>query len=124
MLLPVKIFVFLFEHVKYIRFVELCRGDGCRPPPNLVGPIVGSLCGILVVALIGVFLVWFCLRRKHKKKKEVPMPPAIKYIEQPPLYTGAISTTDSQSRLYGMTPTRNDSISSLHYYEKINYSEP
>ncbi len=52
------------------------------------------------------------------------MPPAIKYIEQPPLYTGAISTTDSQSRLYGMTPTRNDSISSLHYYEKINYSEP
>jgi hypothetical protein len=47
---------------------------------------------------------------------------SIKYIEQPPLYTGAISTTDSTSKLYEISPSRRDSINS-HYYEKINYNE-
>jgi hypothetical protein len=50
------------------------------------------------------------------------MTPPIKYIEQPPLYTGAISTVDSTSRLYGMSASRKDSIDS-HHYEKINYNE-
>ncbi len=116
------IILFFFDHIKMIYFVEVCRGDGCRPPPNLVGPIVGSLCGILAVALIAVFIIWFYLRRKNKKTKELPSTPSIHYVEQPPLYTGAISTTDSSSRFYGTSPSRNDSIDS-HLYEKINYGE-
>lgn len=102
--------------------IESCREDDCRPSPNLVAPLVGSLCGVFVVALIGVFIAWFYFKRKNRKAKEVSKIPEIKFIEQPPLYTGAISTTDSASRLYGMSSPRNDSISS-HYYEKINYNE-
>ncbi|CAF2397170.1 unnamed protein product [Rotaria sp. Silwood2] len=101
---------------------EACHGDDCRIHPNLVAPIVGSLCGILAVALIGVFIIWFYLRRKYKKTKDTPMTPAIKFIEQPSLYTGSIGTTDSTSALHEVSPTRNNSINS-HYYEKIHYNE-
>jgi hypothetical protein len=104
---------------------EHCLGDDCRPPPNLIPPIVGSLCGLVVVALIGVFILWYYLRRKTKLSKEIPKTPAINFIEQPALYTGAISTTDSTSKLYGMSASaaRHDSISSQHYYEKITYND-
>jgi hypothetical protein len=88
----------------------------------LIGPIVGALCAIFVIAIIGVFIVWFYLRQKSQKTKEMPITPPINFIEQPPLYTAAISTTDSTSRLYGMSPLRNDSIAS-HHYEKIVYND-
>ncbi|CAF2778741.1 unnamed protein product [Rotaria sp. Silwood2] len=91
----------------------------CRLHPNLVVPIVGSLCGILTVALIGVFIIWFYLRRKYKNTKEIPMTPSIKFIEQPSFYTGPVSTTDSTSVLYEVSPARNSSINS-HYYETIH----
>ncbi len=91
-------------------------------PPNLVGPIVGAICGVIGIVVIAVFLIWFCFKRKNPKSKEVSKKPEIKFIEHPSLYTGAISTTDSKSRLYGMSPTRNDSITS-HYYETVNYNE-
>ncbi|CAF5155485.1 unnamed protein product, partial [Rotaria sp. Silwood1] len=36
-----------------------CHGDDCRSTPNLVGPIVGSICGILEIVFIGILIAWF-----------------------------------------------------------------
>ncbi|CAF3945145.1 unnamed protein product [Rotaria sordida] len=99
---------------------EPCEGDDCETTPNLVAPIVGSLCGILLIALISIFIIWFYLRRKYKKNQ---IKPTINFIEQPSLYTGAISTYDNRSKLYGTSLPPNDSISS-HYYEQIQYNQP
>ncbi|CAF5000136.1 unnamed protein product [Rotaria sp. Silwood1] len=101
---------------------EPCHGDDCQSPPNLVGPIVGSICGIILIALITIFIIWFCLRRKYKKKQINQMTPTIKFIEQPSLYTGALSTNDSTSKLYDISSSQNNSISS-HHYEQIHYNQ-
>lgn len=107
--------------MKSVYFAEPCQGSQCKSPPNLVGPIVGSISGILVIALIGVFLVWIYYKRKYRKTEEVPKEMKTENIEQPPLYTDTISTTDNSSRFYGISPSINDSIDS-HLYERINYN--
>lgn len=96
-----------------VLIVERCQGSQCESRPNLVGPIVGSICGILILALIAVFLVWIYYKRKYRPTREVP-----KEIEQPPLYTGTISTTDTSSAFYSTTPLPDES----HFYERINYN--
>ncbi|CAF3085611.1 unnamed protein product [Rotaria sp. Silwood2] len=101
---------------------EPCQGDDCQAAPNLVAILVGSLCGIFGIVLIGIFITYFCLRRKYKKTQINHLTRPINFIEQPSLYTVAISTNDSTSKLYGILPSKNDSISS-HYYEQIHYNQ-
>ncbi|CAF0869265.1 unnamed protein product [Rotaria sordida] len=36
---------------------EPCEEDDCQSPPNLVGPVVGSLCGIVLIALIVILII-------------------------------------------------------------------
>ncbi|CAF1347547.1 unnamed protein product [Adineta steineri] len=97
-------------------------GDDSHSSLNLIGPIIGAVAGILVSVLISVFIICLYLKRKARKTPVISKTPDVKFIEYPSLYTGAISTADSTARLYGMSPTRNNSITS-HYYEKINYNE-
>ena len=112
---------FSLDHLACLFIVEICQGRQCQPPPDLVGPIVGSICGILGFALIGIFAVWIYYKRKYRKTEKIIVQPVTKYIEQPPLYTGTISTTDSSSRFYETSPIQDDSIDS-HIYEGINYN--
>ncbi|CAF1425283.1 unnamed protein product [Adineta steineri] len=98
------------------------EGDDSHSSLNLIGPIIGAVAGILVSVLISVFIICLYLKRKARKTPVISKTPDVKFIEYPSLYTGAISTADSTAKLYGMSPTRNNSITS-HYYEKINYNE-
>jgi len=56
------------------------------------------------------------LRRKRVQPKEIPQVSSIRYIEQPPLYTSAVSTANSIAPLYDT-----NSIADSHYYERIDH---
>lgn len=92
--------------------IDHCEGPNCRSGPNLVGPIIGIVCGIVVSALLGAFLIWFYFKQKSRQKeKEISKIAEIKSVEHPSLYTDTISTTDNLSRTYSMNS---------HFYEKIH----
>ncbi|CAF1604668.1 unnamed protein product [Rotaria magnacalcarata] len=99
-----------------IYLIEPCQGDNCR-----LTSIVGSICGILGILLIGILIRWFCLRRKYDNEKINQKISTVKYIGEPPLYTDAISTDETKPNHYGIQSSINDSINS-HYYEKIHYN--
>ncbi|CAF0947723.1 unnamed protein product [Adineta steineri] len=71
----------------YFLWIESCQGENCQSSRNFVIPLVISLIALILIIILGIFVIWFYLRRRrNRNEKEILKDSSPQSIDQPPKY--------------------------------------
>jgi cbb3-type cytochrome oxidase subunit 3 len=69
-----------------IFFITDLSRDGNRQSKNFVAPLVISIVALVLVILVIILIIWYCLRKRNRKRNDVSKKPEVKFIDQPTYY--------------------------------------
>ncbi|UJR16717.1 hypothetical protein I4U23_003617 [Adineta vaga] len=94
----VNIFGVISNEVKHLngfpRPEGPCANGNCQPSKNFLIPLIISIVALFLVILLAGILLWYCLRRRNRNKKEISKDTNTEFADLPPAYYNNLETNE------------------------------